>query len=104
MLDMMELVLKNHFSVRTTTDPEKVLGMIEDDTLLILTDREMPNLNGFELARVIKARPNPPKVLMVTGGATEIDQDEALKAGIDGFLQKPFFPKVLIDSINALIS
>lgn len=104
LLELTRMVLKAHFDIRTTTDPSKILEMIEVDTVLVLTDREMPGMDGFELARAIKAQPNPPKVLMITGNADLNHQEEALKAGIDGFLQKPFHPKTLLDHVNALIS
>jgi CheY-like chemotaxis protein len=67
---------------------------------LLLTDIEMPRMNGLELCRNIKPERPGIKVLVMSGDLREREQDS-----VNGlpFLQKPFTPTVLRDSIEALL-
>jgi len=55
---------------------------------LLLLDLEMPELDGLTVLRIMKAQPNPPRVIVVSLH----DQDEyraaAVEAGADGFVAK----------------
>ena len=67
---------------------------------LLLTDMEMPRMSGLELARNIKAERPEIKVLMMSGDLS--GREEACMNGLP-FLQKPFTPTALRDSIEALL-
>ncbi len=59
---------------------------------IILMDMRMPGMNGLDAVGAIKKRPqckNIP-IVMVTASAMEEQKAESLKAGIDGFIRKPF--------------
>lgn len=55
---------------------------------LMLVDVAMPEVNGLELTRMIKAMPCPPKVIMVTLYDTPAYREAAMEAGADSFLGK----------------
>ncbi len=55
---------------------------------LVLTDLGMPDLNGWEVARAIKASSAHTPVLLLTGWADVVDADTT--GGVDGILKKPF--------------
>ncbi len=70
---------------------------------LILCDRMMPEMNGIMLLGEIRARPMPqPRFLFLSAKAQPDEVDEAMRAGADGYLVKPFEPKELLAAIERL--
>jgi len=65
---------------------------------LILTDVLMKEVNGLELVSKLPAN-RPYRILMTSGLNIET---ECLKAGVDGFILKPYFPEDLIRRIREL--
>ena len=57
---------------------------------LLLTDLEMPGVDGLELARKAKKQNPETRVIMVTGNTTVDIDIRSLRHGIDGYLKKPF--------------
>ena len=58
---------------------------------LIWMDLQLPFLNGLDATRLIKAQdPNPPVIIALTAQALESDELQALEAGCDGYLRKPY--------------
>ena len=58
---------------------------------LVIVEAVLPGLDGFRVARTLKARANAPLVLIVTFHASAAARDEAFAAGADGFLAKGDF-------------
>ena len=56
---------------------------------LILMDLVMPEMNGLDATRQIKAMPDPPIVIVLTGHDTSEYRRAAATAGADGFMYKP---------------
>jgi two-component system chemotaxis response regulator CheY len=64
---------------------------------VIITDWNMPEMSGIEFIRTIRSKPdtkNTP-VLMVTTNAAKDDIVEALKAGVNSYVVKPFTPDTM---------
>jgi DNA-binding NarL/FixJ family response regulator len=55
---------------------------------LVITDLNMPGMDGGELTRRLKQLPNPPVVLVATADDTREAQQRCLMAGADAFLVK----------------
>jgi DNA-binding NarL/FixJ family response regulator len=55
---------------------------------LVVTDLNMPGMNGAEVARRLKQLPNPPIIFVVTGDNTPETRAICLAAGADAFLVK----------------
>ena len=68
-----------------------VLDTMEQETVLILSDINMPGMSGLELLERIKKDYNtpPPVVMMVTAYGDEDNYNTAKKLGADDFLTKP---------------
>jgi CheY-like chemotaxis protein len=64
---------------------------------VVLLDIGLPRLDGFEVARQLRADPSLRGVLIiaVTGSAREEDRTRALQLGIDHYLVKPADPRYL---------
>jgi len=64
---------------------------------LVITDVNMPNINGLELVRFIRSsdqhRDTP--VLLISTSASERDRERGLSLGANAFLAKPFSPEAL---------
>lgn len=79
---------------------EKLNG---NDYDVLLTDVEMPGMNGYELCRTIRHSGGKNKgitVIALTANASDEDKENALAAGIDDYLTKPYSPQDLLDVIN----
>ena len=68
-----------------------------NDYALILMDVQMPNINGIEATRLIRALPGgrAMPIVAMTANAFEEDKQRCLAAGMDDFLVKPFVPERL---------
>src|SRR5437868_4483294 len=69
---------------------------------LIVLDVMLPNKNGFEVLRQIRARSQTP-VLMLTARGDDVDRIVGLEMGADDYLPKPFNPRELVARIRAIL-
>jgi two-component system chemotaxis response regulator CheY len=72
---------------------------------LVVLDRNMPIMDGFEVLKKMKSDPAYAKipVLMATADGVQEDVVEAIQAGADGYLVKPFKREMLIEKISNLL-
>lgn len=71
---------------------------------LCLLDVRMPQLSGVEVARALRATPNPPVVVMLTTFPDDEYLVAASHAGAGGYLLKSMPPEQLVTSLRAAIS
>ncbi|WP_404423976.1 response regulator [Nibricoccus sp. IMCC34717] len=86
---------------------EAVEAMQRQSYHLILMDVNMPELDGLEASRRIRALPNlryQPFIVALTAGVTEEERKLSLASGMDDFLPKPFrtdeMRDILLEAIN----
>ena len=73
---------------------------------LIVTDINMPDINGLELVSFVKRNPayrEIPLVIVSTEGS-ERDRDKGLQLGADAYVVKPFEPEALRDVARSLLA
>ena len=72
---------------------------------LIVTDINMPNINGLELLAFVKKNPNHVNtpVLVVTTGGAEKDREKGLALGANMYLVKPFERDELLAAVRKLL-
>lgn len=72
---------------------------------LIICDVQMPEMNGYEVARTLKSDANLRSIplVAVTAFAMVGDQEKALAAGFDAYIAKPIEPEDFVARINALL-
>lgn len=75
----------------------------EEDFDVVLLDIMLPGRNGYQVVSELRQRGSHVPVLMLTAKDGEWDQAEALDAGADDYLAKPFSYPVLLARLRALI-
>ena len=73
---------------------------------VIITDWNMPEMTGIEFIRSVRSNGTYTKlpVLMVTTNAAKDDIVEALRAGINSYVVKPFTPDTIKQKIEAILA
>jgi len=72
---------------------------------LILLDLRMPEMDGIEVVRQIRLRPEgrDVRIIVVTAGIEKDSQQEAIDAGADAFFMKPLYETELFQKIGELL-
>lgn len=72
----------------------------------LVTDINMPGMQGIELLKAVRADPKLSKlpVLLVTAEAKREQIVEAARAGVNGYVVKPFTAQVLKDKIEKILA
>jgi len=72
---------------------------------IVLLDVQMPLMDGYTAARLLRANPllSGLAIVALSAGVFEDEQDAALKAGMDAFVAKPFDVKELIETMLRLV-
>lgn len=70
----------------------------------IVTDIRMPEMNGLDLVRTLKARGVTAPVVVMTGHGDIPLAVEAMRAGVSDFIEKPFDDDVLLKAIDNALS
>jgi two-component system, OmpR family, KDP operon response regulator KdpE len=82
---------------------EEALEMLRDGKVdLVILDVNMPGMNGLETCRVIRSMSEIP-IVMLTVRDAEADKVEALDAGADDYMTKPFGSPELLARIRAAL-
>lgn len=89
------------------TEPAKALtALVRYKPALILMDVDMPDINGYELCRMLHqaSRLKNIPIVMLTGREAMIDKLRARMAGAKGFITKPFKPIQLLSIVEKKLS
>jgi len=74
-------------------DGQEALAVLASNTVhLILSDWNMPNMDGLGLVQAVRSDPNKAhiRIIMITTEGGETKVDEAIAAGANGYVKKPF--------------
>jgi len=96
-------VLSEKYSVSTAPSAEKLFSLLENDKPdLILLDVDMPEMNGYETIKLLKAREETKNipVIFLTGKTESDDELEGLSLGAIDYITKPFQPALLLKRIE----
>lgn len=91
-----ELLHQQGFEVNECASAEAALVWLNDHQVdLLVSDWRMPGMSGPQLCQIVKSRPSPPYVLMLTANADTDFLIRSIQSGADDYLPKPFMPAVL---------
>ena len=86
-------------------DGAEALSLLQREKMdFVISDWNMPNMSGLELLKAIRADEHlkPLPVLLVTAEALKENVVEAVKAGVNNYVVKPFTAETLKEKIDAI--
>jgi two-component system chemotaxis response regulator CheY len=101
MREMVAMTLRNAgFHVIQADDGVNALKVLEVD--IIITDLNMPNMDGLQLVKALRAKPEfkGTPILFLTTRNTDTDKQQGRAAGATGWITKPFDPQRLLQVVN----
>ncbi len=102
---MQQLLEDAGYEVATAADGFEALERLRAKIpAVVLTDLEMPNMNGLELTRRMQDIPQWAEipVVMITSRTSTKHRDEGLKSGVDVYLTKPYLDADLLAQVRTL--
>jgi CheY-like chemotaxis protein len=103
-LDLMTYLLRafGHDVVTETDGAGGVAAAARHRPDLIICDMQLPGIDGFAVARLLKSDPLTRDIplIAVTALAMVGDRDRVLAAGFDGYLAKPITPETFVRDIE----
>ena len=91
--------------IQEADDGNNALTMLKSQPFdLVVTDWNMPNMTGTEFAKALRDRGEQVPILMVTARSVREDIIEAMEAGVNNYIVKPFTPQILKEKIDALLA
>jgi len=104
LLKVLNITLQAHgYTVTTATDGESaLLAATQHPLALIILDLGLPDIDGTTVIRQLRSW-NPVPILVLSARHTSDDKVEALDAGADDYLTKPFGPDELLARLRALL-
>ncbi len=94
------------FQVEAVNDPNSSIGVARTFLPdLVILDVMMPDLNGIQICRMLRADPKLKKVpvIFLTAKAEENDRIQGLELGADDYICKPFSTKELVLRVQSII-
>ncbi len=105
LLDMLAMAFEDEgLEVHCASDGqqgiEDVARLVPD---VVITDINMPRLDGFTLCRKLREQGNEVPLILLTSRDSEIDEALGLELGADDYVTKPFSSRVLVARVKALM-
>jgi len=101
---VLKTTLSSHgYGTRTASDGDEAVQMMKEwSPDLLITDLRMPNMDGLELCRQVRATSQMPIIVLSVRGEERI-KVEALDAGADDYVTKPFSTNELLARVRAAL-
>jgi chemotaxis protein histidine kinase CheA/CheY-like chemotaxis protein len=103
---LMQLLQDAAYVVKGAGDGMEAIRVLESfRPHLVCTDLEMPNMNGMELAQHLRMEETTRHlpIIMITSRSTEKHREQAMKAGVDFYLTKPYTEADLLKHIHSAL-
>lgn len=110
-LELMRYLLQSDgHEMLLANDGQQAIGHLATDPeslpALVLTDIQMPGLDGYQLLAHIRtdARLHALPVVALTAYSMPGDQERVMRAGFDGYLSKPIDPETVLQQVRAMLA
>jgi CheY-like chemotaxis protein len=70
---------------------------------MVLTDLGMPEMNGWEVAKLIKSKTPQTPVVLITGWGVNLDDEKIKESGVDWIIGKPFQVNEILEVVRLFI-
>ncbi|OGO41842.1 MAG: DNA-binding response regulator [Chloroflexi bacterium RBG_16_58_8] len=102
-LELAKMYLEREgFNVECIGTGKAALAAMAGNPDLVILDLMLPDIDGFEVCRQIRAKSNVP-VLMLTARKDDVDKIVGLELGADDYCTKPFNPRELVARVKAIL-
>jgi DNA-binding response OmpR family regulator len=100
-----DLILTQHgYHISSAATPDTAMQVLgRENFSLVLLDVRMPGMSGLDILRLMRSRPNRPKILMMTSQRDPGTIMQAIEQGAAGYLVKPFKPLDLLKRVDAVL-
>jgi len=92
--------------VTAATGCEAIAQALAESPDLVLLDIHLPDMNGYEVCKQLKQRPETSRMTIVHLTATAVSSDaaaESANAGADGFVTEPYIPRELVAKLRSYL-
>jgi CheY-like chemotaxis protein len=103
---LMQLLQDAAFEVKGAGDGMEAIRALDSfQPHLICTDMEMPNMNGLELTQHLRMKEATRRlpVIMITSRSMDKHRDQAMQAGVNIYLTKPYTDADLLKHVNGAL-
>jgi DNA-binding response OmpR family regulator len=104
--ELLRLYFKREgYDVQIAKDGETGLRKTSQERFdLVLLDLMLPQLDGLEICRILRSRPQTADlpIIMITAKADEADRIVGLEMGADDYITKPFSPREVLARVKAI--
>ncbi|NOQ31727.1 MAG: response regulator [Helicobacteraceae bacterium] len=87
----------SEFNINSFKNPKDALKKLDDSYDLVITDINMPGMDGIEFAKTLNGKY---EIIMMTGNATLQKAIDSIQLGVKDFLLKPFEIETLVSAIK----
>ena len=97
------LLQANGFELIEAENATEALELLENHQPdMILMDMNMPDIDGYTLTRQLREKPEltSTPIIAITANVMKGDREKSMKAGCDGYIEKPIDVDRFIDQIN----
>lgn len=101
-----KILTRAGFHVSTASTGKEALALVKDGPDLVILDVRLPDINGMDVCRQIKAGASTASIPVLHISASLITSEDraiALESGADGYLIEPVNPDELVASVKALL-
>ena len=95
---------KSNYTVFETRNGQEALELMDREFVdLIVTDIMMPQIDGYELIKLLREAQYETPILIITAKEEFEDKKQGFELGADDYMVKPFLPKELLFRVNAIL-
>lgn len=96
------LTVKGHTVIEALNGEDGIQRAQDSDPDVILLDIQLPGMDGYEIARIIRNTPGLAAIpiIAVTSYAMAGDREKILAAGATDYIEKPINPATFVDQIS----
>jgi CheY-like chemotaxis protein len=106
-LKIAKIALSEFYNVYTVTSVTKMFDLLtRHKPEFILFDIDMPEMDGYEAIKILKANPDTRDipVIFLTGTSSPEDELNWLSLGVVGCISKPFMPQLLREKVKLYVT
>jgi len=94
-----------HMPLAAASGRSGIDAAVREKPDLILCDLQLPDIDGYEVARQLRADPslNGIRLVAVTAFAMPADRERVLASGFDGYIPKPIAPEQFVPQIETFL-